>query len=85
MFRIYHARFSDVFPPFVAKCHRRARRPLKVPFKEFHMIVILTFIVSLFLGAPPAMPGPAGQRFATSCAAISSRGSPVIRRGWTRA
>ena len=25
MFRIYHARFSDVFRPFVAKCHRRRR------------------------------------------------------------
>jgi tetratricopeptide (TPR) repeat protein len=63
MFRIYHARFSDVFRPFVAKCHRRALRPIKVQSKEFHMIVILTFIVSLFLRAPTATPGQAGQRF----------------------
>src|SRR4051794_37830734 len=36
---------------------------LRSQSKEFHMIAILTFIVSLFLGAPAATPGQAGQRF----------------------
>ena len=53
--------------------------------KEFHMIVILTFIVALFLGAPTATPGRPASGSTSSCAPISSRGSPAIRRGWTRA
>ena len=48
------------------------------------MIVILTFIVSLFLGAPAADAGAGRQRFDISCAPISSRGSPATRRGWSK-
>jgi tetratricopeptide (TPR) repeat protein len=63
MFRIYHVRFGSVFRPFVAKCHRRRRPLIKVTIKEFDMTVMLTFVLSLLLGAPQTTPQAAGPRF----------------------
>jgi hypothetical protein len=66
-FRIYHARFSVVFRPFVANCHRRPQ-PARIvwmevrmkQFRELGAVLVLAAVMFVPAVLSAQAPGPAG-------------------------